>query len=181
MKCVLILDWCNLGLRLLYVFLKTFRIQLIYQYIHALNIWLEYLLNTIYDSSIFMYVYDILNTCFMYMFYSSVICMNGTMSFCVRWFSHALCLIHVLTSRLLYLCSHMFRSSCSMKCIDHMFYVELIVYIICIHMITLGSPCKRLEVLTRTRCPDSQARKSWLGREVWITKQEVMARIGRSG
>ena len=73
----------------------------------------------------------------------------------------------------------MFRSSCSMECIDHMFYVELIVCIICIHVITLGSPCKRHEVLTRTRCPDSQARKYWLGREVWITKQEVMAKIGK--
>ncbi|KAK0593081.1 hypothetical protein LWI29_030446 [Acer saccharum] len=46
-------------------------------------------------------------------------------------------------------------------------------------MITLGSPCKRHEVLTRTRCPDSQARKSWLGQKVRITKQEVMARIGK--
>ena len=84
-----------------------------------------------------------------------------------------------LASIFLYLCTHMFRSSCSMECIDHMFYVELIVCIICIHMITLGSPCKRHEVLTRTRSPDSQARKSWLGREVRITKQEVMARIGK--
>ena len=71
----------------------------------------------------------------------------------------------------------MFRSSCSMEYIDHMFYVELIVCIICIHIITLGSPCKRHEVLTRTRCPDSQASESWLGREVRITKQEVMTRI----
>ena len=85
-----------------------------------------------------------------------------------------------LASRLLYLCSHMFRSSCSMECIDHMFYVELVVCIICIHMITLGSPCKRHEVLTRMRSPDSQARKPWLGREVWITKQEVMARVGKT-
>ena len=85
-----------------------------------------------------------------------------------------------LASRLLYLCSHMFRSSCSMECIDHMFYVELIVCIICIYMITLGSPCKRHEVLTRTRSPDSQARKSWLGREVRITKQGVMARVRRT-
>ena len=66
-----------------------------------------------------------------------------------------------------------------MECIDHMFYDELIVCIICIHMITLGSPCKRHEVLTRTGCSNSQARKSWLGQEVWITKQEVMARIGK--
>ena len=66
-----------------------------------------------------------------------------------------------------------------MEYIDHMFYIELIAYIICIHMITLGSPCKRHEILTRTRCSDSQARKSWLGEEVRITKQEVMARIGK--
>ena len=33
--------------------------------------------------------------------------------------------------------------------------------------------------MTRTRGPDSQARKSWLGQEVQITKQEVMARIGK--
>ena len=72
-------------------------------------------------------VYDILNMCFMYMCYSSVMCMNGTMSFCVRYFSHALGLIYDFASRLLYLCSHMFRSICSMECIDHMFYVELIV------------------------------------------------------
>ena len=64
-----------------------------------------------------------------------------------------------------------------MECIDHIFYVELIVYIICIHMITLGSPCKRHEVLTKTRCSNSQARKTWLGHEVRITKQEVMTRI----
>ena len=36
-----------------------------------------------------------------------------------------------------------------MECIDHMFYVELVVCIICIHMITLGSHCKRHEVLVR--------------------------------
>ena len=97
--------------------------------------------------------------------------MNRTRSFCIRCFSHALGLIHVLASRLYYLCSHMFRSSCSMECIDHMFYVELIVCIICFHMITLGSPYKRHEFLTRMRSPDSQARKSWLGREVQITEQ----------
>ena len=28
--------------------------------------------------------------------------------------------------------------------------------------------------------PDSQARKSWLGCEIWITEQEVMARVGRT-
>ncbi|KAK1570808.1 hypothetical protein Q3G72_007272 [Acer saccharum] len=66
-----------------------------------------------------------------------------------------------------------------MECIDHMFYVELLDCIICIHMITLGSPCKRHEVLTRTRCRDSQARKTWLGQEVRITKQEIMVRIGK--
>ena len=71
----------------------------------------------------------------------------------------------------------MFLSLVSMECIDHMFYVELLVCIICIHLITLGSPCKQHEVLTRTRCPDSQARKTWLGQEIWITKQKVMARI----
>ena len=58
-----------------------------------------------------------------------------------------------------------------------MFYVVLIVCIICIHMITLGSSYKRHKVLTMTRCPDSQSRKYWLGREVRITEQEVMARI----
>ena len=99
------------------------------------------------------------------MCYSSVMCMNGTMSFCVRCFSHALGLIHDLASRLLYLCFHMFRSICSMECIDHMFYVELIVFIICIHMITLGSPCKRHEVLARV----------W---RTWIAKQEVLLRVG---
>ena len=77
----------------------------------------------------------------------------------------------------------MFRSICAIECIDHMFYVEMNVCIICIHMITLGSPCKRHEVLTRTRGPNSQAMKSWLGwlgrlgQEVRITEQEVTARI----
>ena len=118
----------------------------------------------------YTYVCNILNLYFMYMIYSSVIYVNGTRSYYVRCFSHALGLIHVLASRLYYLCSHMFRSSCSMECIEHTFYDELIVCIICIHMITLGSPCKRHEVLTRTRCPDSQARESWLGGEVRITK-----------
>ena len=72
----------------------------------------------------------------------------------------------------------MFRSICSMECIDHMFYVELIVCIICIHMITLGSPCNRHEVLARTWCPVGQARKTWLGHVVRITKQEVLTRVG---
>ncbi|KAK1575377.1 hypothetical protein Q3G72_004908 [Acer saccharum] len=67
--------------------------------------------------------------------------------------------------------------SCSVECINHIFYVELLVCIICIYMITLGSLYKRHEVLTRIRCPDSQVRKTWLGQEVRITKQEVMARI----
>ena len=67
----------------------------------------------------------------------------------------------------------------SMECIDHMFCVELLVCIICIHGSHLGSPCNRHEVLTRTRCPDSQTRKTWLRQEVRITKQEVMARIGK--
>ena len=66
-----------------------------------------------------------------------------------------------------------------MECIDHMFYVELLICIICIHMITLGSPCKWHKVLIMTMCPDSQARKTWLGQEVQITKQEVIARIGK--
>ena len=81
-----------------------------------------------------------------------------------------------LASRFIYLCSHMFRSICSIECFDHMLYVDLIVCIICIHMITLGSPCKRHEVLVRARFSDSQARKSWLGHEVRIANQEVMAR-----
>jgi len=118
--------------------------------------------------------------CLMYTCYSSVMCMNGTMSSCVRYFSHTLGLIHDFASKLLYLCSHMFRSICSIECIDHIFYVELIVCIICIHMITLGSPYKRHKVLARTRCPVSQARKSWLGHVVWITKQEVLIRVGRT-
>ena len=74
----------------------------------------------------------------------------------------------------------MFRSICAIECIDHMFYVVLIVCIICIHMITLESPCKRHEVLTRTRSPDNQARKSWLGREVRITEQEIMVIVGKT-
>ena len=57
-----------------------------------------------------------------------------------------------------------------MKCIDHMFYDELIICIICIiciHMITLRSPCKRHEVLVR------------VGR-IRIAKQEVLSRVGRT-
>ena len=79
-------DWWNLRLRLLYVFLEISRIKLIYQYILSLNLWLDYSLNTFYVSSIYLYVYNILNLCFMIMIYSSVICVNGTMSFCVRCF-----------------------------------------------------------------------------------------------
>ena len=67
----------------------------------------------------------------------------------------------------------MFRSICAIECIDHMFYVVLIVCIICIHMITLGSPCKRHEVLVRVGVTR-------------IAKQEVlprlrMTRIGKQG
>ena len=70
----------------------------------------------------------------------------------------------------------MFRSICAIECTDHMFYVVLIVCIICIYMITLGSPCKRHEVLTRKKCPDSQARKSWLGQEVRIVMHGRLSR-----
>src|SRR5579862_7872281 len=73
----------------------------------------------------------------------------------------------ILTFRFLYLCFHMFRSFCPIECIDHIFYVELIVCIICIHMITLGSPCKRHEVLVRVGMTR-------------IGKQGVMARVGRT-
>ena len=45
-------------------------------------------------------------------------------------------------------------------------------------MITLGSPCNRHEVLARTWCPVGQARKTWLGHMVRITKQEVLTRVG---
>ena len=107
------------------------------------------------------------------------------------------------------LCFHIFRSICSMECIDHMFYVVLIVCIICIHMITLGSPCKRHEVLTRvvmtrivkqevlarvgmTRIAKQEVLprvlRTWIGKQevlsrvgrTWIDKQEVMARVGRT-
>src|SRR6202021_2283972 len=104
--------------------------------------------------------------------------MNGTMSLCVICLSHALSLIHDLTFRLLFLCFHMFRFICSIECIDHIFYIYFIVWIICIHMITLGSPCNRHEVLARTWCPVGQARKTWLGHVVRITKQEVLTRVG---
>ena len=75
----------------------------------------------------------------------------------------------------------MFRSICAIECIDHMFYIDLIVCIICIHMITLGSPCKRHEVLARvgmTRIA-KQEDLSRVGR-TRIGKQEVMARVGRT-
>lgn len=93
------------------------------------------------------------------------------------------------------LCFHISRSSCSMECIDHMFYVVLIVCIICIHMITLGSPCKRHEVLVRvgmTRIAKQEVLprvlRTWIGKQevlsrvgrTWIDKQEVMARVGRT-
>ncbi|KAK1564769.1 hypothetical protein Q3G72_011280 [Acer saccharum] len=55
------------------------------------------------------------------------------------------------------------------------------VCIICIHMITLGSPCKRHEVLVRVGM-------TWIAKQevlprvgmTWIGKQEVMARVGRT-
>ena len=47
-------------------------------------------------------------------------------------------------------------------------------------MITLGSPCNRHEVLARTWCPVGQARKTWLGHVVRISKQEVLTRVGRT-
>ena len=75
----------------------------------------------------------------------------------------------------------MFRSICAIECIDHMFYVDLIVCIICIHMITLGSPCKRQEVLARVGV-------TWIAKQedlpragmTRIDKQEVMARVRRT-
>ncbi|KAK0577934.1 hypothetical protein LWI29_002514 [Acer saccharum] len=60
------------------------------------------------------------------------------------------------------------RSICAIECIDHMFYVEMNVCIICIHMITLGSPCKRHEVLVRVGMTR-------------IAKQEVLPRVGMTG
>jgi hypothetical protein len=62
-----------------------------------------------------------------------------------------------------------------------MFYDVLIVCIICIHMITLGSPCKRHEVLVRvgmTRIAKQEVLSRVL--RTWIDKQEVMARVGRT-
>ncbi|KAK1551580.1 hypothetical protein Q3G72_000729 [Acer saccharum] len=62
-----------------------------------------------------------------------------------------------------------------------MFYVDLIVCIICIHMITLGSPCKRHEVLVRvgvTRIANQEVLpRVGMTR---IGKQGVMARVGRT-
>ena len=48
----LILDWWFLGLEPLYVFLEISRIELFLTNLLSLNLWLEYLLNTFYDSSI---------------------------------------------------------------------------------------------------------------------------------
>ena len=75
----------------------------------------------------------------------------------------------------------MFRSICTMECIDHMFYVDLIVCINCIHIITLGSPCKRHEVLVRVGMTRI-AKQEDLPRVgmTRIGKQEVMARVGRT-
>jgi|SRR5579862_2910081 hypothetical protein len=87
----------------------------------------------------------------------------------------------ILTFRFLYLCFHMFRSFCPIECIDHIFYVELIVCIICIHMITLGSPCKRHEVLVRVGM--TRIAKQEVLPRVGMTrigKQGVMARVGRT-
>ena len=75
----------------------------------------------------------------------------------------------------------MFRSSCAIECIDHMFYDVLIICIICIHMIALGSPCKRHEVLVRVGVT-RVAKQEVLPRVgmSWIGKQGVMARVGRT-
>ena len=61
-----------------------------------------------------------------------------------------------------------------------MFYVDLLVCIIYIHMITLGSPCKRNEVLVRVWRTQiaKQEDLSRVGR-TQIGKQWVMARVGR--
>ncbi|KAK1583046.1 hypothetical protein Q3G72_020564 [Acer saccharum] len=62
-----------------------------------------------------------------------------------------------------------------------MFYVVFIVYIICIHMITLGSPCKRHEVLVRVGV--TRIAKQEVLPRVGMTrigKQGVMARVGRT-
>ena len=98
-----------------------------------------------------------------------------------RCFSHVLGFILLLHLDLIDCVYHMFRSSCSMECIDHMFYVVLVVCIICIHMITLGSPCKRHGVLARVG-------RTWIAKQevllrvgmTWIGKQEVMARVRRT-
>lgn len=68
-----------------------------------------------------------------------------------------------------------------MECIDHMFYVVVLVCIICIHMITLGSPCKRHEVLVRvgmTRIAKQEVLPRVL--RTWIGKQEVLSRVERT-
>ncbi|KAK1553085.1 hypothetical protein Q3G72_028549 [Acer saccharum] len=73
------------------------------------------------------------------------------------------------------------RSICVIECIDHMFYVEMNVCIICIHMITLGSPCKRHEVLVRVGV--TRIAKQEVLPRVGMTrigKQGVMARVGRT-
>ena len=87
----LIHDWWNLGLEPLYVFLEIYRIDLFLTCLLSLNLWLEYLLNTFCDSSIFMYVYNILNLCLMYMilFKCYFVWMNLWV-LCVNCFSHAL-------------------------------------------------------------------------------------------
>ncbi|KAK0580044.1 hypothetical protein LWI29_035573 [Acer saccharum] len=75
----------------------------------------------------------------------------------------------------------LFWSSCVIECIDHMFYVVLNVCIICIHMITLGSPCKRHEVLVRVGM--TRIAKQEVLPRVGMTrigKQGVMARVGRT-
>ena len=107
--------------------------------------------------------------------------LNETRKYVFRCFSHVLGFILLLHLDLIDCVSHMFRSSCSMECIDHMFYVVLVVCIICIHMITLGSPCKRHEVLARVG-------RTWIAKQevllrvgmTWIGKQEVMARVRRT-
>ncbi|KAK0597200.1 hypothetical protein LWI29_022880 [Acer saccharum] len=73
------------------------------------------------------------------------------------------------------------RSICAIECIDHMFYVVLNVCIICIHIITLGSPCKRHEVLVRVGM--TRIAKQEVLPRVGMTrigKQGVMARVGRT-
>ncbi|KAK0585138.1 hypothetical protein LWI29_023904 [Acer saccharum] len=68
-----------------------------------------------------------------------------------------------------------------MECIDHMFYVELIICIICIHIITLGSPCKRHEVLVRVgRTRIAKQEVLFKVERTRIGKKGVMARVGRT-